>query len=368
MPRSYIGIDIGGTWIKAARLPDGEVRYEPYPNSGKLEDVLFLVKKLISPCDGIFICAQMGCSVLNGRITSWKESIPEKEWDALRFQGENCELRNSSPVCWAAFWRKIHKLEDGDPLPRSFGDAVAFELTSVPNHWTHITNASATGGMVAGSYVWDEALFKAFGIKQLAEKYIATNLFCVGYYHGIPIYLPVGDMQCAVLGTDLQPDELSINIGTGAQISMLGTYADSCQIRPYFGRLLNCVTHLPGGRRLEALAALLQRPLETLERDLPPETETKVDLSLGHIYNLDAAPSHIYLAALKNICEKFFEAYCRLPYTREVKRLVFSGGVLEKSPRLRELLAEKFILPTRLVTNATMKGLYTLACGVEHAS
>ena len=56
------------------------------------------------------------------------------------------------------------------------------------------------------------------------------------------------------------PAELSLNISTGSQVSLLtetplpGNY----QTRPYFaGRFLNTITHLPAGRSLNALVELL---------------------------------------------------------------------------------------------------------------
>lgn len=70
----------------------------------------------------------------------------------------------------------------------------------------------------------------------------------------VPIYVGIGDHQCSLLGAGLVSDaSLSINLGTGAQVSTL--YCPSppaeAETRPYFcDRTLRTITHIPGGRAL----------------------------------------------------------------------------------------------------------------------
>jgi len=70
----------------------------------------------------------------------------------------------------------------------------------------------------------------------------------------VPWYTPVGDYQCALVGSLFSADEVSLNIATGSQVSRmtpalaLGDY----QTRPFFeGKFLNTFTSPPGGRALK---------------------------------------------------------------------------------------------------------------------
>ncbi len=72
----------------------------------------------------------------------------------------------------------------------------------------------------------------------------------------IPCYTPVGDYQCALVGSLFGADEVSLNIATGSQVSrmtdtlVLGDY----QTRPFFeGKFLNTFTSPPGGRALNVI-------------------------------------------------------------------------------------------------------------------
>src|SRR5690606_26437889 len=73
-------------------------------------------------------------------------------------------------------------------------------------------------------------------------------------------YAPVGDHQCALVGALLQARELSLNISTGSQVSVIApTFVPGeYETRPYFdGATLQTVTRLPAGRALTALVSLL---------------------------------------------------------------------------------------------------------------
>ena len=66
-------------------------------------------------------------------------------------------------------------------------------------------------------------------------------------------------------GTLLQPSELSLNISTGSQVSLLksGVAFGNYQTRPFFdGRFLATITHIPAGRALNALVGLLSELAE----------------------------------------------------------------------------------------------------------
>jgi len=72
----------------------------------------------------------------------------------------------------------------------------------------------------------------------------------------LPVYAPSGDHQSALAGAFLAEGELSVNISTGSQTSLLAQKFEpgDHQTRPFFdGRFLNTVTHIPAGRALNVL-------------------------------------------------------------------------------------------------------------------
>ncbi|HOX23616.1 MAG TPA: FGGY family carbohydrate kinase, partial [Elusimicrobiales bacterium] len=69
----------------------------------------------------------------------------------------------------------------------------------------------------------------------------------------VPLYVGVGDHQSAVLGAlGAKINALSVNVGTGSQVSCPGFPSALAENRPYLGnRVMATVTHLPAGRALE---------------------------------------------------------------------------------------------------------------------
>ena len=81
----------------------------------------------------------------------------------------------------------------------------------------------------------------------------------------LPLFAPVGDYQCSQAGALLEPGELSVNISTGSAVIQFaeGREFGDFQTRPWFdGRHLKTITHIPGGRALNALVRLLSELAE----------------------------------------------------------------------------------------------------------
>jgi hypothetical protein len=87
----------------------------------------------------------------------------------------------------------------------------------------------------------------------------------------VPCYTPIGDYQCAMVGALLQYGELSLNISTGSQVSLLKPQAEfgNYQTRPFFdGRFLATITHIPAGRSLNLLVKLFSKLAESQKIEL----------------------------------------------------------------------------------------------------
>ncbi len=155
---------------------------------------------------------------------------------------------------------------------------------------------------------------------------------------------PIGDHQAALLGAGLQPRDLSINIGTGGQVSVLAQESDPVPLgvkkRKYFGdQCLHTVTHLLAGRHLAATATIWGcSPGDTL-------------LELFHL----------------SMALDYSEAAEKLSPKANFNDLVLTGGVMEQSESLRN---ETFDLcwqrPVRLVHDAALRGLGKYAVMRRH--
>jgi hypothetical protein len=208
--------------------------------------------------------------------------------------------------------------------------------------------------------------------------------------HKIPCYTPVGDYQSALAGAFLREGELSLNISTGSQVSLLRPQADfgNYQTRPFFdGRFLRSITHIPAGRSLNILVKLLSELAQAQQIELADpwayitraaaaaqNRELKVNLAFfnstcgdhGAITDIreeELTVGHLFRGAFQNMADNYFASALRLSPQQEWGRLVFSGGLAQKIPLLRELICAKFQADYRMcaTTEDTLLGLMALA-------
>jgi len=259
-----------------------------------------------------------------------------------------------------------------------------------------ITNAGAYGALNLETLSWHEGVIKDLGLDHLRWPTIRKPGEVVGYLSRsckqAPCYTPVGDYQCALVGALFGPEEVSLNIATGSQISVMApklTLGDY-QTRPFFeGMFLNTFTSPPGGRALNVLVDLLceaakmqgvtlKDPWDAITRAAEKAAETDLDVDLnffptplgdrGHISNIrgdNLTLGHLFRAAFKNMAEIFHACAGRLCPEKTWKRLLFSGGVACKLEALRREIARRFAAPYRLTPfeEDTLFGLLILASG-----
>jgi sugar (pentulose or hexulose) kinase len=273
------------------------------------------------------------------------------------------------------------------PLPNAvFGASSEFEPTADE------TLAAAFGVYDVEHSSWHTELLAALGLDRLHWPRVTRWNEAIGELaHGsrrLPIYSPIGDQQAALTGALLRADELSVNIGTGSQVSVLTdvfrsgiTRSGITKVRPYFdGLFLQTVTHIPAGRALNGLARLLarDRAVEEVWKEVDraleslAETDLVVDLSFypgafgqrGRIENIhesNLTVGHLFLAAFGNMASNYAAAAELLRPERDWGTIAFSGGLAHRSRRLREMVAEKLARPYRL-SPSPEETLMGLAC------
>ncbi len=419
----FVGIDIGASFIKSAaldldnrRLVGRHARQFPsfltMPNpKWKLisaDEVCRQVRQMIDRYasekpEGVIITGQTGCF---GLIQEYKPTVPFISWQDQRCHDkmpgglfptgertyfeilrklltdeEICELGELMPCSPIAnlHWMTDHRNFESGSMPISLLDYVAWRLTGpavggVPR--TGRTVAAAHGLYSLRTKQWHSEVIRKLGLENLLWPNIVEDGSVIGNLGsmGIPIYTPVGDHQCSLAGAGLREGEVSINIGTGSQVSRIGDPPDvfeDYQCRPYFdGKHLACITHIPAGRALNGLLRLV-REMAGISEESAWEYVTehvsgrkKTDLR----WNLNFWPSNLdetglygggslvgimeetlnvadlFTAAFHSMAERYHDAAEELVSVVQgcTTELRLSGGLAHKLPTLCAAIGERF--------------------------
>jgi sugar (pentulose or hexulose) kinase len=276
----------------------------------------------------------------------------------------------------------------------SLGDYVIMKLTKSPVK-THITNAAGSGMFDLVRSEWHKGIIDKLGLDEAIFPPLTEFNEPVGVYsfkgQDIPCYVSVGDQQAALLGALFESNELSINIGTGSQISVLSdqlTFGEY-QTRPFFtGSYLNTITHIPAGRAINVFVKFVEEialklghtdidsiwPLIMRESSDILDNSLKVDISVfsssalpqkGFIQNIredNFSIGHLFHGIFDNMAQNYYDLSKLLPLDR-VEHLKLSGGISLKNHILRELLKSKFTLDIELAPykEDTLIGLFQIA-------
>lgn len=431
-----LAIDLGSSFIKGAVLDldagtFAHVRRSPFPApiaglpalryeidpAAVLAATRGLLDELASSapdCAGVLFCSQMHCLVLadaRGRalsnVLSWRDQRalePHPAGDgsvfeqlARRIAAEDRqrlgnELRPGLPLA-GVFWHAEQGLLPAGAAPLALPDFVIAQLCGGAEPVSEPTIAAAQGALDLRAGDWHWPLLESLGLAGLRWPVVRPFSQPAGELRlggrPVPCYPAVGDMQCALLGAALAPGELSLNISTGSQVSLLRDELRSgdYQARPYFGGAwLSTITHIPAGRALDMLVALLSElteaegirlsdPWSTIARAVAatPTTDLRADLaffasalgdrgSLTNLHEGNMTVGHLFRAAFERMAEAYALCARRLSPAGDWEWLVFSGGLAQNLPDLRELIARRFGAPYRLCDTSedTLLGLLRL--------
>lgn len=429
----FIGLDIGSSSIKGAildlnslavaktarvpcpkpitGLPPRHFELDPLAVVDAVRIVLGQLLDEVDDCAGIVSCSQMAGVILadaDGQpltnYVSWRDQRVLEEHpsgkgsyyetlerrlieDGMRQLGHECKLGSSlSLLFWLAEQERLPHLA----IPLVLGDYVWMRLCCA-EPVTEYTNA--LGAMNLDTREWHREAFAQLGIADLRWPRLCDPYQPIGEFisegHRIPCYPSVGDHQCALTGTLLQPGELSINASTGSQISLLAKnyVPGDYQVRPYFDKqYLNTLTHLPAGRSLNVLVDLLSQLAKAqgieLEDPWPyiaqaageADTDLAADLAFfagpmgerGSISNISVDNLNVgslFRAAFRNMADNYRACSQRLSPEESWSSLVLSGGLVQNCAVLRNFIVDDFDCPHRLCSTSeeTFTGLLVLA-------
>jgi sugar (pentulose or hexulose) kinase len=431
----YLAIDLGSSFLKGAVLDLDtractHVRRVPFPApiaglpplhfEVDPHQVVTATRALIADllpaapdCGGIVLCSQMHSLVLvdehgapASNVITWRDQrslLPHPDGGTIfdhlaqrmppdvRQQVGN-ELRPGLPLCALYSLATTHQLPD-NVMAVALPDFVLAQLCAAPPA-TEPTIAAAQGAFDLTTGDWHYPLIEALGLGQVRWPTIHDLRQPVGELRvgarQLPCYPAIGDQQAALLGAALVPGELSLNIATGSQVSMIrpaltfGAY----QVRPFFdGNWLTTITHIPAGRSLDLLVTLLCELAESQGVHVPdpwaaigravdatPSTDLAIDLAffasalgdrgaIGNIHEHNLTAGHVFRAAFERMAANYGQCAHRLAPTGDWTQVVFSGGLAQQLPALRASIMRQFSGPARLCQTPedTLQGLLAVA-------
>jgi len=393
-------------------LPPHHFEVEPRQVMAATRALIEELLAIAPDCVGLVMCGQMHGLVLTddrgeplSNIITWRDqralephpsgSVFEQLWQAIGPEDRLAlgnELRPGLPLC-ALFWMAARSELPAGATPAALPDFVLAQLCQAAPA-CEPTIGAAQGALDLRSGDWHWPLLARLGLGDLRWPAIHDLRRPVGELRiaerALPCYPAIGDQQCALLGAALAPGELSLNVATGSQVSLLRDRLTSgdYQVRPFFdGRWLNTITHIPAGRALEALVRLLSElaeghgapiadPWGYIARAVAAteETDLTIDLAFfasalgdrGEIRNIhegNLTIGHVFRAAFTRMAATYLECAQRLAPARDWRRLVFSGGLAQNLPILCELIVQRFGDAYRVCATPedTLQGLLTLA-------
>jgi sugar (pentulose or hexulose) kinase len=429
-----IGLDIGSSSIKGGilNLETGAVEHterapfpEPVPGLAPgvhevhgdavvagAREILEVLLRRAPDARQLRVSSQMGGVLLLGadgrpltNYLSWRDqratrpvaggTLPlldevRATWTDAQFEQLGKELKPGSATT-LLHWLARHGQLPEAATPVTIGDHVVAALCQAPARM-HPTNAIGLIDLRTGD--WHHDAFAAAGIGGLSWPDMADEIEPVGRIataHGaLDGFAAIGDQQAALFGIDLAPSELSINCSTGSQVSRItrGFEPGDCQTRAWFGgAFLNTVTHIPAGRSLSVLEALLTELPRAAGIEVPrswsliaaatePADGGGLGCDLGFfasamgdrgriegITTENLTVGNLFCAAFDFMADSYLACSLRLAATPSWSRLAVSGGLVQAFPALRRRLAARFPQPMRDVPaqEETLLGLLKLA-------
>lgn len=260
----------------------------------------------------------------------------------------------------------------------TIGDYAVMRMTGNTRPLLHASNAASLGFFEDKTGTFDRVALEKIGLSADFLPDVAVGEPVAGFYHGIPVTVALGDNQAAFFGAvrDEQND-LSVNYGTGSQISLCVNAAFPTPVlplerRPYIeGRALLNGSALCGGRAyallekfiravreadteqygfLNALAEkglAVQKPLEVHTTFCGTRKDPALRGSIENIGEDNFTPEALACGVLEGMVDELYALY-RQSGVELHGRLIASGNAVQKNPTLCRLLSARFGMPLLL--------------------
>lgn len=205
----------------------------------------------------------------------------------------------------------------------------------------------------------------------------------------IKIFGGFGDLQTALYGSEINNNQICINIGTGSQVLAICDKKfipnHPIDMKPFFGKFIKSITHIPAGRSFNYLNENifndknLWQKLSSINLDIiNNKNKQNFDLNIfptnwrydsQNIITIKEAfnnDPNFYNLLLNNFCLEYTHALSILDKNSEYKKLLLSGGRLKDIPYVnnffREIYGSDSISSnTHIILDETIMGLDKLS-------
>ncbi|MFD1676632.1 sedoheptulokinase [Alicyclobacillus fodiniaquatilis] len=270
----------------------------------------------------------------------------------------------------------------------TIGDYVAMKLAQQTRPVTDVTNAASLGAFELQKGRFDVLRLAAVGI----QADILPEVVPCGHRVGetvqhIPVFSALGDNQASFLGAVPSADDtLLINVGTGAQVSLLSDdfiQAPHFETRPFPGNQFLLVgATLSGGKAYARLEQFFREVVTLFGDDAPASLYSKMSDVLdrtptaveslevtpwfygtrenpqarGSIQNISTdnfTPAHLMVGVLEGIVHDLAAYHQHLPQAlrQRIRQLVGSGNGIRKNAHLAAMIERQFGKGMRLSAN-----------------
>lgn len=340
--------------------------------------------------DAIGVSAQMhGILYVDqeGRAVSpyytWKETCGKEPFEGVE-AAEWLSRKTGYPM-YAGYGTVTHfVLDKMGQLPAkavrmvNIGDYLVMQLCGLSETRTDWSLAASFGGFDLSAGVFDLDALQAAGVDIRFYPQTAAERKSAGFYRDIPVMPAVGDNQAsfyAAAGED--SCVVSVNVGTGAQVSVMGTQLESIQtgeIRPFTRQgYLYVQASVNGGKVYEKLAAFIEETVELFTGakidayekmtalGMAAEATTLVvtpslygvrgkDDGFGSVQNLTEEnfhPSDLLKAYVTGMAQELYQLYMEFPpkLRKGRKRIAASGNGIRKNRLLAQEVERLFGMP-----------------------
>ena len=282
-------------------------------------------------------------------------------------------------------------------------DYIVMCLCRLKRPLMHTSDAASFGLFDLKNACFDKIAAQKLGFDTDMLPNVTDGETKAGLYENIPVSVAIGDNQASFLGSVSDDNTILVNIGTGSQISVVGsgdTLFPSGEVRPLTGK--DCIlvgSALCGGRVYACLESFFRETFKLAygddkrayafmdkiaENSYPTDNELIIDTAFsgkrsapnvrGSITNIctdNLTPAHLICGVLKGSVRELYDMYCEIEPTLKAKptKLVGSGNGLRKSSVWRKMCEEMFSLPLSVPAHteeaAYGAAIFALAaCGV----
>jgi len=310
-----------------------------------------------------------------GHPGTWHQAVEERLAQYRQELGN--ELPPGSPACFL-FWLHEQNLLSGAAIPLTLANFILCNLCAA-KPTVDATNALAYGLLDIEKREWHQNAIRELHLENVQWPEIVNDEAVVGSMkirnHSIPCFAPVGDYQCALVGTMVATRELSLNISTGSQVSRITERLEkgNYQTRPFFEKTFaNTLSHLPAGRALNVLVDLVTEierkrdgssrdPWEYIKQAAFAAQDTDLDVtttffagpcgdrgSIANIREGNLTVGTLFRSAFNDISRNYYDCALRIWPECSWENLVISGGLGRKLPLLQEMIRDRFQSSIRL--------------------